>query len=520
MRLQKLTLNFSSLKILQKIITCLEKSVHIFLWLKHFEVFIHKSKLLRNSVLFYIIVFTPFGSGLPVHSPQTSQDKTLKEFEKHLQKNSIPLHHIGIIVADANKILYQLNAHQSFIPASLIKLFTASALLELLSPSLKFTTHFMAKNKIKDSVLKGDLYLKGGGDPSFVSESLWNLVNNLKRTGLKTIEGDLIVDDSRFDRKIKGERLPQPSHSSYDAPVGALSFNWNTANIYLRPGKKRGDPVTVIVDPSPLYFANIENHAKTKKTKKRNIFIQRQTQNSRESLKISGSLPLWSPEILIYRNILRPAIWTGWNTLSFLKQRGIHVTGNVKKGEIPNKAIVLAEWKSKPLTDHVKLMMKYSNNFMVEMLVKNMVVELMGKIGNLKDGLQIIKKHLKHLGIKPQEYTMIQASGLSRKNKITPYHLLKVLKYWINHPLQPEFESALPIAGEDGTLKKYFKKSELKGYIHAKTGSINGVTGLAGYLATKKEGKKMFVFLFNGPVASQQKAEMLFRKWAYIISSL
>ncbi len=463
-----------------------------------------------------LIVFTLCGNSLPSHSSQTF--KTLKEFEKHLQKNSIPLQEMGVIVADANKPLYQLNANQSFIPASLIKLFTASALLDLLSPSLQFTTRFLTKHKIKGSVLKGDLYLKGGGDPAFVSESLWNLVNNLKRTGLKKIEGDLIVDESLFDGKIKGERLPQPSHSSYDAPVGALSFNWNTANIYLRPGKKRGDPLAVIVDPSPLYFANIENHTKT--AKKQSVFIQRYTKNSRESLKISGSLPLLSPEILIYRNILYPAIWTGWNTLSFLKQRGIYITGRIKKGKTPHKASVLAEWKSRPLTEHIKLMMKYSNNFMVEMLVKNMVVELMGKTGNLKDGLQIIKEHIKNLGINPQEYSMIQASGLSRKNKLTPYHLLKVLKYWLNHPLQPEFESALPIAGEDGTLEKYFKKSNLKGHIHAKTGSIRGVTGLAGYLTTKKGEKKIFVFLFNGPASSQKKAEALFRKWAYIISNL
>ncbi len=458
----------------------------------------------------------------PTTTKNTNKITLAQTIKTTLQENKIPAHQIAVIVADPYKTLYQLNANKYFIPASLIKLFTAGALLDLLPPSLKFTTRFMATTIIKDSVLKGDLYLEGGGDPGFVSESLWNLVNNLKRNGLKTIEGDLIVDDSRFDQERKGDRLPKPSHSSYDAPVGALSFNWNTANIYLNPGKQKLDPLRITIDPSPLYFKNIENLTKTTKTKKnqKNIFVQRKESHLRESLKITGSLPLNSPEILIYRNILSPAIWTGWNAISFLKQRGIHVTGQVKRGKMPNKAKVLAKWESRPLTEHIKLMMKYSNNFMVEMLIKNMVVELTGKTGNLKDGLKIIKKHIKSLNIEPDKYTMIQASGLSRKNKVTPEHLLTALKYWLNHPLQPEFESALPIAGEDGTLKKYFKSSRLKGRIHAKTGSINGVTGLAGYLTTKNGEKKMFVFLFNGPADSQKKAEKLFRKWAHIVYKL
>ena len=439
---------------------------------------------------------------------------------KALQKSKIPARQLGIIVANSDSTLYQMNADKNFIPASLVKIFTASALLDSLSPSLQFTTRFLAKNKINNSILKGNLYLKGGGDSGFVSESLWNLVNNLRRTGLKTIEGDLIVDDQRFDESRRGERLPYSSHFSYDAPVGALSFNWNTANIYLRPGKKVGHPLFIHIDPSSLYFSSIKNLTETgRKSQKKNISIQREQHRntSKESLKITGHLPIHGKELLIYRNILHPAIWTGWNTIDFLKQRGINITGQVKRGNTASDAFVLAEWQSRPLTEHIKLMMKYSNNFMVEMLVKNMVVELTGKKGNLTEGLKIIKKHIQKIGIKAEDYHLVQASGLSRKNKIKPQQLQTILKYWMHHPLQAEFESALPLSGEDGTLKKYFKNKNLKGRIHAKTGSINGVTGLSGYLITKKGQKRVFVFLFNGHSSLQKKAEELFRQWALII---
>ncbi|MDE0118649.1 MAG: D-alanyl-D-alanine carboxypeptidase/D-alanyl-D-alanine-endopeptidase [Bdellovibrionales bacterium] len=471
------------------------------------------SNMVSIKIIIFLICLFPT---LPCWSKNI--DWYNQKFKAAIRKSGIPTHQLGLIVSDEKEILYQMNADQDFIPASLIKILTASALLDSLSPSFQFTTRLLAKNKIKNAILKGNLYLQGGGDPSFVSESLWNLVNNLTRNSLKTIEGDLIVDDSRFDKERKGPRLPQGSHSSYDAPVGALSFNWNTANIYLRPGSKVGTPLRVTVDPSSLYFSSIEKKTKTlKKKRKKHISIHRRKEKHfRESLKITGSLSLHHPEILIYRNILFPSIWTGWNTIHFLQQRNIQVTGQVKRGLTPRNARVLAEWQSRHLTEHIKLMMKYSNNFMVEMLIKNMVVELEGKTGNLTDGLNIIKKHIHKIGIPSQEYRLVQASGLSRKNKIKPRHLLTVLKYWLHHPLQPEFESSLPLANEDGTLKKYFKKPALKGRIHAKTGSLKGVTGLAGYIITRSGKKNIFVFLFNGP-SSQVKIEQLFQECAYII---
>ena len=484
-----------------------------------------KKRSVRLLLLFGCIVLIPLWSGslwAVDNRGELKKERSLsEELRKALKESAVSSRQLGVIVADADRIFYQLNADQSFIPASLIKIFTASALLDLLPPSLQFSTRFLAKNKAKNSVLKEDLYLKGGGDPGFVSESLWNLINNLTRTELKRIEGDLVVDDSRFDGKRKGRRLPRSSHSSYDAPIGALSFNWNTANLYLRPGRKEGSLLRITVDPASSYFFSIENQTKTVNgRRKKHLSIQRKRETSSgESLKISGYLSVHHKEVLVYRNILHPEIWAGRNAIEFLKQRGINITGKLRRGKAPRNAFVMAEWQSRQITEHIELMMKYSNNFMVEMLVKNMVVELTGKMGNLKDGLKIIKKHIQKIGIAPQEYNMIQASGLSRENRVKPKHLLTVLRYWLNHPLQPEFESALPLSGEDGTLKKYFKNSALRGRIHAKTGSINGVSGLAGYVITRSNKKRVFVFLFNGSVSLKKKAEDLFRKWAYIVWS-
>ena len=497
--------------------------------------------LIKTAFFATFFLLCSFKTGATNTFQTTKKSLLTKQMEKAIKQSGIASHHIGVItVNSANQTLYQLNTNKFFIPASLIKIGTAGALLDLLPPSQTFTTRFMAHTKIKNAILKGSLYLKGGGDPGFVSESLWNLVNNLKRTGLKTVQGDLIVDDSRFDTDLRGPRLKNPSHSSYDAPISALSFNWNTVNIYLRPNKKKGLPLHLNIDPSPLYFTEINNQTMTSKTKNQIVVQRKHKKPNRESLTVKGQMPLNAKEILIYKNILHPAIWTGWNAIAFLKQRGIHVKGEVKKGKTPNKADVLAEWQSQPLTDQIKLMMKYSNNFMVEMLVKNLAVELTSQTGQLKTGIEILKKYLQKKDF--QEYVLVQPSGLSRQNKIKPRHLIEFLQYWQGHPLQAEFESAFPLANEDGTLKTYFipkrhafsvactskhlsplsstsgilkcnryNNSILKGHLRAKTASINGVTGLAGYLTTKTKEKKTFVFIFNGPPALTPKAKKLFQ---------
>ncbi len=493
--------------------------------------------------------------GMPHHKLASSLQATIV-------KSQVPISNLGIVVAHPDTMIYALNKDKEFIPASLAKIFIASALLDLLSPTLRFRTQFLATKKLKGFVLNGDLYLKGGGDPSFVSESLWNLVNNLKRTGIKTVKGDLIVDDSRFDKKYH-RGSDEFGHLSYNAPVGALSFNWNVANVYVRPGKKVESVAQVFVDPSELYFANIKNNSKTIKkgksslSSKVDVFKPHSQQTNiphqvRQSLSIMGDVVLGQKETLLYNSVSRPDLWAGWNAISFLQQRGIKVLGREKKtktskkllaklesivrsGKTPLKAQLLAQWEGKTLTENIRLMMKYSNNFMVDMLIKNLAVQKSKKNqktyikkgnffksrgwrqGTLKRGIKILKRYMKNTLHISKGYRLVHPSGLSRKNRIRPHHLWQVLQYWLAHPLQAEFESALPIAGLDGTLEE--RLQTLKGRVHAKTGSLNGVVGLAGYLQKKNGQKVIFVFMFNGDATFSLKISNLFDKLLHIIDN-
>ena len=463
---------------------------------------------LKKWIVFSYVCSSLMGTALAKQNIPSLSEK----LNKTIKQSNISSKHLGISLSTSEDELYQMNSQKSFIPASLIKIFTASALLNTLPATMTFKTQFLINNEIVNGTLNGHLYLQGGGDPGFVSESLWNLVNNLNRTGLKHINGNLIVDDSRFQTE---NTLQRQTHFSYDAPSGALSFNWNTVNIYLKPALSVKPPLQIDIDPFDLYFLGVKNNTTTASSRSpKDIVVERKKQSKklRESLHIKGKLPLNHREVLIYRNILYPAIWTGWNTTGFLKQRDIQLNGTVQTGITPDPSITIAEWEGKPLIEDIRLMMKYSNNYMVEMLIKNMVTESKQTPGNLADGIQIIKNHIEELGIETGSYTIIEATGLSHKNRVTPRQLSTVLKYWENHPLQAEFESCFPLSGMDGTLKKRFTNTPLKSMVHAKTGSLKDVTGLAGYFRNKKKQKIFFAFLFNGSDRKKIKAERLFEQ--------
>ena len=146
--------------------------------------------------------------------------------------------------------VFESNGAQLMVPASLSKVFTAGLVLETLAPEFKFKTQLLTSATQMKSILKGDVVLKGGGDPSFVSETMWFLVNEFTRTKIDTIEGNIVVDDTRFDNvRFSSERESVRVDRAYDAPVGAMSMNWNSVNVFVRPGEKVGDQASVVLDP-------------------------------------------------------------------------------------------------------------------------------------------------------------------------------------------------------------------------------------------------------------------------------
>lgn len=409
-------------------------------------------------------------------------------------------------------VILDLNSTSRMIPASISKLATASAVLDAFPPGTKFKTQLFAASAAGNGKLKGNLYLKGGGDPSFVSENMWFLVNHFLRTGIKTIDGDIIVDDSLFDAiRFDGSRENARVDRAYDAPVGAMSFNWNSVNIYVRPGIV-GQAGKVFLDPENGY-TRLVNKTATVAGGGQKISVSRKVdKDGRETFTVSGSVGVSHKEVVIFKNIQNPDLWSGENLKSFLAQRDVIVTGTVRRGSIPPGAILLAESESKPIEQMVADMNKFSNNYVAEMLTKNLS-RAEGGIGTLKKGVDLINRHLLGLGLEASEYDFQNPSGLTRDNRFSAKSMWKVLHHLRDDfRVQPEFLSSLPIAGIDGTLKRRMAGTAAERWVRAKTGLLTGVTTLAGY-AAKDDGRVFtFVFIHNGG-RDESRLRRLFDDW-------
>lgn len=472
------------------------------------------------------VFFTPaFGRAAgPVSEADT---KVKMKLQRMVDGSGFKKDEIGLIATHfgphGEAEVLNVNGEKKMIPASITKIITGAAALENLGPTLKLETELWSAAPIQDGVLKGDLILKGAGDPGFVSETMWFLVNEFVRTGVKTIEGGIIVDDGKFDSiRFDPGREPSRVDRAYDAPIGAMSFNWNAVNIFIRPGSKPGDKVLAYADPENS-FIQLKNEAKTgKKGTGNKIAVSRLGVKDEESqmkagdvVIVRGSLGLDSPEVVVFKNISQPDLWSGFNLVSFLNQRGITVKGGVSSKSGAARGVRLARAESKPVSLMVTDMLKFSNNFVAEMLTKNMAAKDGATGVSMEQGMQKIRAYYEALGVKKSDYILTNPSGLSRDNQMRPADLQKVLED-VRKKFEyfPEYIVGLPISGLDGTLKKRMQGASVKQKIRAKTGLLNGVVGLAGYAADQEGGITTFVFLYNGNSKSEDKVRNFFDQLA------
>ncbi len=443
---------------------------------------------------------------LTAHSQEkvVSTESWKIEIEKIIKKSGVSDSDLGVYITtgegENQDPIYELNSKKKMIPASISKIATASAVLEYFPPGYKYKTKLLTDGLIKEKVLKGDLYLKGGGDPGFVSENMWFLVNMFVRNEVTKIEGDIVVDDTLFDlKRYDSSRQPERVDRAYDAPVGAMSFNWNSINIFVRPAGKSGSPAKVFLDPENEYV-RLVNNTKTVAGGENSITASRVEDKNfgGDVIHVSGKIGKDAKEVVIFKNITKPDIWAGYNLKSFLMQRGIQVSGKVRAGNSSDKMILLAEAESKSIEMAVADMNKFSNNYVAEMLTKNLGT-LKGTPGSLDSGMEMVNVHLKKLGIPEEQVFMQNPSGLTRDNRMSAFAIWKIVSHLKNDfQVQPEFLTSLPIAGVDGTLKKRMKNTPGERWVRAKTGFLTNVVSLAGY-AGRRDGRVFtFTFIFNG----------------------
>jgi D-alanyl-D-alanine carboxypeptidase/D-alanyl-D-alanine-endopeptidase (penicillin-binding protein 4) len=312
----------------------------------------------------------------------------------------------------------------------------------------------------------------------------------------------------RYDVSRQKERVER----AYDAPVGAMSFNWNSINIFVRPSKV-GEEAKVYADPENDYIRLISK-AKTVGGSDNKLLADRKEDPKfpGDLLHVGGSIGKNNKEITIFKNITQPDLWSGYNLKSFLAQRGVNVTGTVKNGAVPESATLAAEADSKAIESILADMNKFSNNYVAEMLTKNLGTAKKSKDVTLADGMAVINEHMQSLKIPKEQYVLESPSGLTRENKLSSYAMWMLLSHLRNDfRIQPEFLTSLPISGIDGTLKKRMKDSPAERWVRAKTGYINNVVSLAGYAGLEDGHVITFSFIYNGST-DEAKVRQFFDK--------
>lgn len=449
-----------------------------------------------------------------------------KRIQQKIKQSDIKPEELGIYVSTGDKYktipIYELNALKPLIPASLSKIVTAGAALAELRPGTKFQTRLMSTSESEGRDLKGDLYLVGQGDPGFVSESMWNLVNEFVRNEIRKIEGDIVVDDSWFDSiRQDPSREDSDVDRAYNSPIGAMSFNWNAVNVYVRPAAKEGLPARVFADPESSYIQIVNTAKTTGAGKGTSIQVERTSRKDKEFvgdvIRVSGQIARGSAEKVFYKGITQPDLWSGQQLKAFLERRGIEVTGAVRVGRVPASAKVLARVESESVEKMVKDMMKYSNNYVAEMLVKQIASTQVGPPGSIPVGMEKVRQYIRRTGIS-SGLEVENPSGLTRKNRFQAKALHDYLV-----ALHGQFDifaealSSYPLAGVDGTLERRMRGTPAQGWVRAKTGLLNGVTGLAGY-AGRRDGQLLtFVFMFNGRADKSGSARQLLDDLAVIL---
>lgn len=451
----------------------------------------------------------PAATVVPVTSAPVSHasiQALRKSVEGVFPKGSLAKLDAGILVysLDRGDILYEHQADKLLIPASVSKLFTAYVALKKLKPTSSFETSVWITGPMVDDKLGGDLYIKGGGDPSLVSERLWMLVNELMRSGIKKISGDIIVDDTFYDKERTPETRPSYlTDQAYNAPIGALSFNFNTTTIYVRPSETPGKQPVIYTDPENSYI-DVVNQATTGKERSPNSIQVTRTEFVKgdigDTVLLRGSIPTGHAEMRFYRNIVNPSLYAAHMFRTFWEQRGMKLEGKIREGTVPSKARQILAFQSLPLWQVVWGMNKFSNNFVADQIMKKVGAEVWGVPGTLDKGIKALQDSLDDLGISPKNYTIIDGSGLTRKTRVTARQIVKVLSTAAKDlSISAEYMASLGVGGEDGTLRNRFPSEVTHSIIRGKTGSLDGVNALAGYMQTRDKENLAFAIILNDP---------------------
>lgn len=426
------------------------------------------------------------------------------EVRAALRQAKIPLGSVAVDVrgVDSQVPLVSLNAQRAMNPASTMKLLTTYAGLEILGPSYTWKTEAYLGGPLEKGVLRGDLILKGYGDPRFNIEQFWLWLSELRARGLKEIQGDLVLDRSFFS-------LPEHDPAEFDNdPVraynvgpDALLLNFNTLRLRYLP---EGNRLKVISEP-PLEGMQLDNQLAPQAAPNcENWDDTIRIQARGDSVVLQGGYPSECGEREQNLNVMPHTRYVAAVFNAIWQELGGMLRGNTREGPLPAEAQLFATHYSAPLAEIIRDINKFSNNVMARQLFLTLGSDVATATpGNIPQSIRVTKAWLKTKRLNFPELVLENGAGLSRRERISAQHLAQLLRSAADSPMNAEFVASLPILGVDGSVRKRLKDTAAANQAHLKTGTLEGVKTIAGYVRAKSGREWILVFLINHPNAKQ-----------------
>lgn len=468
--------------------------------------------MLKRNTLLLLFSSTLYFSTIPaIASPEQSLTNDINQLLKTMGRNA----HTGIFVQSmkTKRIIYTKNADALFTPASVMKVLTTTAALLYLKPNYCFKTELFSDGKIQNKQLKGNLFLKLNGDPSFNSKNLTQLLKQIKKHKINHINGNIYIDTTAYNN------VPYPPgwlwddlSYNYAAPLNTLIMNENKFTLSFLPSSIPGRRPT-LTNKLPSNTIWINNQLTTTTSYNIHCPLAIYSDQHNHYLLKGCLLQQYGDQhrSLAIRNPLRVFRAQIKSTLDKL-----HITlgGKIYIKKMRSDATLLAIHQSKPLKQLIIHLLKTSDNLYADTLVKKIGEHYYKRTGSWQNGLRAMKKVIQQtIHINTKNIRINDGAGLSRYNLLSPSALGQLL-YYIDHhkALRNIIRHALPIAGRDGTLKNRMHRLAKNNRLLAKTGTMTSASTLAGFIDSKHHGRLSFTIMINGYVGSKKPFQQLENK--------
>ncbi|MEC1721701.1 D-alanyl-D-alanine carboxypeptidase/D-alanyl-D-alanine endopeptidase [Schinkia azotoformans] len=459
-------------------------------------------KRLHILVILILVAFFLSYSNSKANDLEQTMNAELDQFLQHEPTLKGGLVGISIRSANTGEIIFEHNGDTRMRPASNMKNLTAATALSALGEGYRFKTEVRTKGKRDGSTLKGNLYLKGYGDPTLLIEDLTQLAKKVASSGITVIDGDLIADDSWYDDvRLPPDLVWSDEYAYYGSQVSALTISPNkeydsgTIQVKVTPGKRIGESAQILLSPKTNYVKVINQTMTIAPDGKTELSIDRE--HGTNMIIVKGFIPIGAKTKKEWIAVWEPTHFVLDLFQQELKKQGIKLMGDYRVGETPHDADVLTSHQSIPLSELLVPFMKLSNNGHAEVLVKEMGKVKKGE-GSWEKGVEVLYEELPNLGVNPKNLVIRDGSGISHVNLVPANEISMLLFHTQQQKWFPAFLDSLPVAGISdkmvgGTLRKRMQTLNVK----AKTGTITTVSSLSGYVETKKGETLIFSILIN-----------------------